>query len=177
MQDAKTVRQEILAFLDSNHIPYEYHEHEKAHTIDDCLKMPFITEDVTICKNIFLCNRQQSVFYLLLLRPLTPFRTSVVSKALGTSRLSFAPDEKLIELLHLSSGSVSPLGLYFDHEHCIGLACESAVMDTPRIAFHPCDNTATVIFSQEVFWQQVLPALGITAKQLTLSPDSGEARQ
>lgn len=162
MLNASRVRHEILTFLDGHDIPYEYHEHARAHTIDDCLAMPFITDDITICKNIFLCNRQQTNFFLLLLKPLTPFRTSVVSKALDSSRLSFAPEEALTQLLHLTSGSVSPLGLYFDQEHTITLAAEKAVLDTPRIAFHPCDNTSTVIFTQEVFWQKVIPALGIS---------------
>ena len=162
MLNPQDVRQEILSFLDGLNIPYEYHQHERAHTIDDCLAMPFIGEDVTICKNIFLCNRQQTAFYLLLLKPLTPFRTSVVSKALGSSRLSFAPESALQKHLHLQSGSVSPLGLHFDTEHIITLAAEQAVLDTPHIAFHPCDNSATVIFTQEVFWQKVLPALGVS---------------
>ncbi|MBE5801837.1 MAG: prolyl-tRNA synthetase associated domain-containing protein [Clostridiales bacterium] len=169
MQDASAVRKEILAFLDKLEIPYEFHEHERAFTIDDCLAMPFITEDVTICKNIFLCNRQKTNFYLMLLRPRTPFRTAIVSKALGVSRLSFAPDDALPQLLHLTSGAVSPLGLYFDKDHQITLACEKAVQETPRIAFHPCDNSATVIFSQDVFWQKVLPALGGTVNWIDLS--------
>lgn len=165
MQD---VQQEIIAFLDELGIEYEYHTHESAHTIDDCLAMPFITEDVTICKNIFLCNRQQTQFYLLLLKPHTSFRTAIVSKALGSSRLSFAPAEALPKFLHLTSGSVSPLGLYYDKAHVITLAAEDAVKDTPRIAFHPCDNRATVIFSQECFWQKVLPALGVSPVLLHL---------
>lgn len=165
MNDA---HKEILAFLKG--FPHEYHTHERAHTIDDCLAMPFITEDVTICKNIFLCNRQQTAFTLLLLKPHTPFRTSVVSKALGSSRLSFAPEDALPRLLHLTSGSVSPLGLYYDKTHAIALAAEKAVLDTPRIAFHPCDNSATVIFTQQVFWQEVLPVLGVAPVMLELAP-------
>ncbi len=167
MQDVQT---EILAFLNRLGVAYEYHTHEAAHTIDDCLAMPFITEDVTICKNIFLCNRQQTAYTLLLLKPLTPFRTSVVSKTLGSSRLSFAPEDALPRLLHLTSGSVSPLGLYYDQNHTITLAAEEAVQATPRIAFHPCDNRATVIFSQHIFWQEVLPALHVTPVLLSLPP-------
>lgn len=165
MQDVQT---QILAFLNGLKIDYDYYEHEPAHTIDACLAMPFITEDVTICKNIFLCNRQQTAYYLLLLKPHTPFRTSVVSKALGTSRLSFAPAEALPRLLHLRSGSVSPLGLFYDREHAITLTAEEAVKETARIAFHPCDNRSTVIFSQHTFWETVLPALGTKPVLLSL---------
>ena len=104
----------------------------------------------------------------MLLKPLTVFRTAVVSKALGVSRLSFAPEESLMELLHLTSGSVSPLGMLFDPDHKITLCYESGVTDTQRIAFHPCDNSATVVFDQHVFWEQVIPALGTIAQKLTL---------
>lgn len=174
MSDALTTRREILGFLDDHHIPYELYEHERANTIEDCVKMPFITDEVTICKNIFLCNRQQTAFYLMLLRPLTPFRTAVVSKALGVSRLSFAPPEALPSLLHLTAGSVSPLGLYYDREGQITLCYESGVRATPRIAFHPCDNTATVIFTQDAFWGQALPALAVKPVEIALASE-GEA--
>lgn len=173
MPDQSEVLKEIIRFLDENGVPYEYHEHPRAHTIDDCLAMPFITDDVTICKNIFLCNRQQTAFYLLLLKPHTPFRTSVVSKELGSSRLSFAPEELLPQLLHLTSGSVSPLGLFYDAQHMIALAAEKAVMDTPRIAFHPCDNRATVIFRQEDFWHRALPLLGVLPRFIDLPSQEG----
>ena len=162
VQSAKhTEKDTILAFLKENQIPFRYFEHERAFTIEACLDMPFIGEDVTICKNILLCNRQQTVYYLLLLRPNTPFRTAVVSKALGVSRLSFAPGDALEGMLHLTAGSVSPLGLCFDSEKRITLCYESAVRETAEIAFHPCDNSATVIFRQDVFWEQVLPLIGV----------------
>lgn len=161
-------REAVLELLNTHHISYEYHEHQRAYTIDDCLRMPFITEDVTICKNIMLCNRQQTKWFLLLLNPLTPFRTSVVSKKLGSSRLSFAPEEALEEKLHLTSGSVSPLGLVFDSAKEITLCYEAAVRNTPRIAFHPCDNASTVIFTQDVFWNQVVPLLNIQSVSIEI---------
>jgi len=164
-------RKEVLALLDGQRIPYQLHEHERAHTIDDCLKMPFITEDITICKNILLCNRQQTDYFLLLLKPLTSFRTSVISKLLGSSRLSFAPENALEKMLHLTSGSVSPLGLVFDREKKIKLCYERGVTATPKIAFHPCDNSATVIFEQEVFWKRVIPTLQIAPICLDLPKD------
>ena len=161
MDTREQVRGTVLAWLTRQGVPYRLYEHPQANTIDDCLTMDFINDDVTICKNVFLCNRQQTDFYLMLLRPNTPFRTAVVSKALGVSRLSFAPETAMREMLRLSPGSVSPLGLLFDDGRRIALCYENAVKDTPEIAFHPCDNTATVIFTQAVFWTRVLPALGV----------------
>ena len=69
-------------------------------------------------------------------------------------------EEKLQEMLHLQSGSLSPLGLYYDAENRIQLVFDRDIQQAGRIAFHPCDNTATVLFSQDVFWQDVVPTLG-----------------
>ena len=70
--------------------------------------------------------------------------------------------------LHLTSGSVRPLGLWFDKAQEIPLCYEPGICDTPRIAFHPCDNAATVIFTQQVFWEKVLPLLGVTPVEVAL---------
>ena len=161
METPQNEREIILALLDNHGVPYRLYAHQRAFTIDDCRRMPFIHEDVTICKNVFLCNRQQTHFYLMLLRPGSPFRTAVVSKALGVSRLSFVPTGLLPRLLRVEAGAVSPFSLYFDTERRIALCYEQAVKDTAEIAFHPCDNAATVVFSQSVFWERVLPLLGV----------------
>lgn len=162
-------RTEILIFLNQNNIPHEYYEHDAAMTIEDCLQLPFATEDVMFCKNIFLCNRQKTNFYLFVMKPDTPFRTAVVSKALGVSRLSFAPEDSLPELLHLTSGSVSPLALMYDGNHRIVFGYEKAIRETEKIAFHPCDNSATVVFRQEDFWGRVLPGLNVQGIEIDLA--------
>lgn len=140
-------------------IPHEYHEHAPARTMADCLALPYAAPDVTFCKNILLCNRQQTAFYLYVTLPDKPFRTADTSKALGSSRLSFAPPECLPRMLGLESGSLSPLGLWFDREGRIQLVFDANIRGNGRIAFHPCDNTATVLFDQHVFFEQVVPTL------------------
>ncbi len=150
----------IMAQLRGLNIPHEYHEHAPAHTMADCLALPYAAPDVTFCKNLLLCNTPRTAFFLYVTAPEKVFRTGDVSKRLGSSRLSFAPAECLTEMLRLESGSLSPLGLWFDTEQRIRLVFDKDVMHQGRIAFHPCDNTATVLFDQQVFWQQVVPALG-----------------
>lgn len=152
-------KETIMTRVRALNIPHEYHEHAPAHTMEDCLALPYAAADVTFCKNLLLCNTAKTAFYLYVTRPDKPFRTGDVSKRLGSSRLSFAPAECLTEMLHLQSGSLSPLGLWFDTENRIRLAFDRDVMREGRIAFHPCDNTATVLFAQQDFWNTVVPAL------------------
>ena len=149
----------IMARLRALNIPHEYHEHAPACTMADCLALPYAAPDVTFCKNLLLCNTPQTVFFLYVTLPDKPFRTGDVSKRLGSSRLSFAPAECLPQMLHLEPGSLSPLGLWFDPDCRIRLAFDKDVQRPGRIAFHPCDNTATVLFEQQVFWEQVVPYL------------------
>ena len=152
-------RIKVMERLQRLSIPHAYYEHEPAWTMADCLALPYAEADVTFCKNILLCNRQQTAFYLYVTPPDKPFRTADASKALGSSRLSFAPSERLPEMLGLESGSLSPLGLWFDQEKRIQLVFDRDIRREGRIAFHPCDNTATVIFQQQVFFEQVVPTL------------------
>lgn len=149
----------IISRIRALNIPHEYHEHAAAHTMEDCLALPYAAPDVTFCKNLLLCNTPKTAFFLYVTVPDKPFRTGDISKRLGSSRLSFAPSECLMDMLHLQSGSLSPLGLWFDGEQRIRLAFDKDVQREGRIAFHPCDNTATVLFDQQVFWEQVVPAL------------------
>ena len=150
----------VLNHLQALSIPCAVYEHPAVFTMEECLALPYAAPDVTFCKNILLCNRQQTAFYLYVTLPDKPFRTADTSKLLHSSRLSFAPSECLPTMLGLESGSLSPLGLWFDEENRIQLVFDHDVKREGRIAFHPCDNTATVVFAQEVFWTQVVPTLG-----------------
>ena len=149
----------VLQHLDTLQIPYALYEHPAAFTMEECYALPFAGPDVTFCKNLLLCNRQQTAFYLLVISPDSHFRTAELSHELGVSRLSFAPEDALPRLLGLEKGAVSPLGLWFDQERQVRLLFERAIRKPGTIAFHPCDTTATVVFEQEVFWQQVVPTL------------------
>lgn len=164
----------ILAALDGFGVPYELILHEPMWTIQNCLDLPQIDQaTATMPRNIFLCNRQRTAFYLLLMAPLAPFRTAVVSKLLGVSRLSFAPEELLPDMLGLDAGAVSPLGLIFDSRQQVQLVMDSALLAYPSLWFHPGVNTASVKLSTADFLRSFLPSIGREATVIDL-PVSGE---
>ena len=163
---------EILGYLDQAGIPYTLHRHEPKRTIEDCLITPGLDPDkATVPKNIFLCNRRQSAFYLLLLSPMRPFRTAVFSRLLGVSRLSFAPEEKLRALLSLDPGAVSPLALMFDSGRQVSLVMDEALTKYERLWFHPGLNTQSVEMATADFLGRFLPGIGRAAALVTFPED------
>ena len=101
------VELETFALLDRLHIPYAWVAHETADTIADCDVVSEVL-GISICKNLFLCNRQKTAFYLLTMPGGKPFQTKVLSAQLGTTRLSFAPPELMEELIRCTPGSAGP---------------------------------------------------------------------
>ena len=151
----------VYAFLDGAGIAYRTAEHPPAFTMADCAAVDEVLGALT-AKNIFLTTKNKKKCYLCLCRPDARFHTADISKQIGSSRLSFAPEEMLYERLRCHGGSASPLGLIFDDAHEVGLLVDAALRDAPELAFHPCDNTRTVVMRGEDFFGRVLPDLGVT---------------
>lgn len=148
-------------FLKKLGISFERVEHEPAMTIPACVE---VEEKLgtPICKNLFLCNRQETEFYLLLLRGDKQFKTKDVSKQIGTARLSFANEEHLKNLLGLTPGSVTVLGLMNDTRNQVRLLIDKDLLEQSKLGCHPCLNTATLAIDMNDFLQVVLPAMGHT---------------
>ena len=129
--------------LDSLSIYYERIDHEPMATIADCEEVDKLLE-VPICKNLFLCNSQKTNFYLFMLPGHKKFDTKQISKQLNTARLSFANETFLEELLDLTPGSVTLLGLMKDIDHKVQLVIDQDVLQEEYIACHPCINTSSI---------------------------------
>jgi Ala-tRNA(Pro) deacylase len=118
--------------------------------------------DVHICKNLFLCNRQKTNFYLLVMPGDKPFKTKELSKQMGISRLSFADESFMEQFLDIHPGSVSVLGLMNDKEHRVKLAIDEDVLKEEMFGCHPCENTSSIRFKTRDLMEKILPALNIT---------------
>lgn len=134
---------ETYALLDRLGIPYARVEHGPANTMEDCVDIDRAL-NTKICKNLFLCNRQKTDFYLLSMPGDKPFQTKELSRQLGCSRLSFAPGEMMEELLHCPPGSASILGLAHDTEHRVRCLMDREIYESETLGCHPCINLGSM---------------------------------
>ena len=145
--------------LDRLGVEYERIDHEPAMTMEDCKEVDQLLEAV-ICKNLFLCNRQKTDFYLLMIPDTKVFHTKDLSAQIGSARLSFAKPEYMEEFLDITPGSVSVMGLMNDKEHRVQLLIDEDVLDGEYIGCHPCINTSSIRFKVKDLIEKVIPAMG-----------------
>ena len=145
--------------LDKLEIPYQRIDHEAAMTMEACAAIDEKLE-ATICKNLLLCNRQCTAFYLLLIPGDKIFKTKDLSAQIGSSRLSFASGEYMEQLLDITPGSVSVMGLMNDHENRVQLIMDQDVLKGEYIGCHPCINTSSLRFKTADLMEKILPAMG-----------------
>ena len=147
--DRRTDAEEaIYDKLEELDIPYIRADHDHADTMEDCMAVEQVL-GAHICKNLFLCNRQQTQFYLLLMRGEKPFKTKHLSAQLGCSRLSFAGEEHMAGLLNTVPGSVSALELLFDTEGKVQLVIDRPLLEDEYICAHPGLNRSTLRMTRE----------------------------
>ena len=160
------------ALLDSLALEYVRVDHPPAETMDACLTIEGVL-GAHICKNLFLCNRQQTDFYLLLMPGGKPFRTKELSKKIGSSRLSFAGAGHMEALLDITPGSVSILGLMNDREQKVRLLVDKDLLEQEFFGCHPCINTSSLRLHIRDVFHSLLPAMAhnMTVVELTGETD------
>ena len=149
----------VYDFLDALGIQYQRVDHEAAMTMEACLEVDTALE-ATMCKNLMLCHRQCTDFYILLLPGNKKFKTSVLSKQIGSSRLSFADGQYMESFLDITPGSLSVLGLMNDKENRVKLLIDKDVLTGDYIGVHPCVNTASLKIKTSDLVEKIIPAMG-----------------
>lgn len=156
MNDRETVECRVYELLDSLAIDYFRTDHAPAMTMEDCKAIDEVL-GVTMCKNLFLCNRQKTSFYLLLIPGEKPFRTKEFSSALGISRVSFADETDMEKLLGLRPGAVTVMGLMNDIGGDVQLVIDRDVIKSDYIGCHPCVNTSSIKIQTKDILEKFLP--------------------
>lgn len=166
----------VYDLLDSIGVDYDRLDHAPAMTMEVCDAVnaafgrmtleEFKAEDsndrtkhAIICKNLFLCNRQKTKFYLLMIPGDKKFLTKNLSAQINSSRLSFAGEEDMLNFLDVTPGSVSVLGLMNDHGHIVQLLIDSDVLQSEYVGCHPCINTSSLRMKTKDLMEKVIPAL------------------
>lgn len=144
--------------LDSLGIEYYRIDHEHADTMEACAAIESVL-GCEIIKNLLLTNRRQTDIYLLLMPAQKPFKTKILSKQLGVSRLSFATEEQMLKHLDITPGSVSVLGLMNDSEKAVRLVIDEDVLKMDCIGCHPCINTSSLRLKTSDVLEKLLPAV------------------
>ena len=160
MSSAREIR--AYEFLDRLGVEFDRTDHPEtpATTMEVCAEVDAVL-GVHICKNLFLCNRQKTSFYLLIMPGDKPFKTKELSGQMGVSRLSFGDESYMEQFLDLHPGSVSVLGLMNDRDKRVQLVIDEDVLKEELFGCHPCENTSSIRFATKDLTEKILPALGI----------------
>ena len=163
----------VYDLLDSLGVEYQRIDHEAAMTMEACEEIDRTLSEgeekgVAICKNLFLCNRQETDFYLLLIPGDKPFKTKYLSAQIGSSRLSFAKPEYMEKYLDITPGSVSIMGLMNDHEKKVQLLIDEDVLKDEYFGCHPCINTSSLKIRTKDLVEKIIPAMGHEPKIVKL---------
>ena len=147
--------------MDTLGIDYDRGSHDAALSMGLCADVSAVL-GVSVCKSLCLCSRQKTSFYLLCMPPDKPFHTKDLSAQINSSRLRFAPEDSLWELLHCHPGSATVLGLANDTEHRVQLLLDREVYDAPYMSCHPCICTSTLKLKTSDVLTRLLPHTGHT---------------
>ena len=153
--------------LDALDVSYQRIDHEAAMTMEACAEIDKVL-DATICKNLLLCNRQCTAFYLLMIVGEKHFKTSTFSKQIGSSRLSFAAPEYMEQFLDITPGSLSVLGLMNDREKQVQLLIDGDILKEEFFGCHPCINTSSLRLRTADLLEKIIPAMGHEPRFVTI---------
>ena len=148
----------VYDFLDDHGIEYWRTDHAPADTMEVCYEIDAVL-GATICKNLFLCNRQKTQFYLLMMPGDKPFKTKEITSQIGSARLSFASPEDMEKYLDIRPGAVSVMGLMNDPENHVKLLIDSDVLKDEYFGCHPCINTTSMKLKTSDIIEKFLPAV------------------
>ncbi len=133
-------------------------DHAPVDTMEACYEIDSILQAV-ICKNLFLCNRQKTQFYLLMMPGDKAFKTKEITSQIGSARLSFASAEDMEKYLDIKPGAVSIMGLMNDTENKVQLLVDEDVLDGEYLGCHPCVSTSSLRIRTDQLFGKYLEAV------------------
>ncbi|MBT2259785.1 YbaK/EbsC family protein (plasmid) [Priestia megaterium] len=113
--------------LQQLNIPFQRVDTDEAITMDDCTLINNKL-NMKMVKTLFLCNRQQTSFYLFITKGDKPFRSKDFSSALNIARVSFAPEELMKEMVGTKIGAATVFSALLDKNNNVQIVFDKDVM-------------------------------------------------
>ena len=165
-EELKERRAKVFDFLKEHGIDYTTYDHPEAPTIE-IARQYWHQDGSKHGKNRFFRNHKGNRHYLVVFDSEQTMAIHDMEKMLHQGKLSFASEKRMMRCLGLMPGSVSPFGLINDTQGEVHLFLDANLRHYPSLSFHPNDNTATVVISQEMF-MRYLTAVGNTWEWIEL---------
>ena len=140
----------VEEFLDKNKIKYKKVEHKAVFTVNEANKLDTSISGVHT-KNLFIKDEKSETYFLVCIVAEKRANLKQIAKILGVKRLTFAKEEKLMEYLGLTPGSVSIFGLINNKENNVTLLLDKDIKKAKVVNFHPNINTATLSLTSKEF--------------------------
>ncbi len=138
---------EFLCYLDSNQIPYQRLSHPAVYTCEQAERLRPKTHGVST-KNLFLADKKQANFFLVMVACQKRLDIHQLRQQLGGAKIHFGNEARLLELLGVTPGAVTVLGLVNDVEKRVNLFVDREIWDEPFFLCHPLVNTATLVLAK-----------------------------
>ena len=139
-------KEEVRAKLDAMGISYGAIEHGPVYTIDE-MKLIEGMKIEDVCKNLFLRDEKGKRHFLVVLDEAKSADLKAIRAQIGSTRLSFASEERLMDHMGLIRGAVTPLGVLNDCAADVEVLIDEDLRGRPHLGVHPCDNTETLWLS------------------------------
>ena len=135
----------VTSYLDKIGVSYQLLRHEAVVTTEESRKVVHV-DGCMSCKSLYVKDKKSDNFYLVVL----PFDKRANMRGLasyvGCAKFEFATEDKLWQDLQVHRGSVSPFAFLNENSnYSAPLLIDADVWNAPKVKFHPCDNTATVV--------------------------------
>lgn len=146
----------VYETLEKLQIPFERVDTQEAITMEDCAA---INEklNMRMVKTLFLCNRQQTAFYLFVTRGDKPFRSRDFSNALGISRVSFAPAEQMETMLGTKIGAATVFSSLLDRENKVQIVLDREILAEEWYGCSDGTTTGYMKIKTDDIYKKLLP--------------------
>ncbi len=141
------MRENVLERLKNLNINYKIVEHTPVYTIDEMDELGDIFDGAKICKNLFVRDQKGKKHFLIVVPEEKRVPLADVSSKIGSTKLSFASEERLMKYLKLTPGAVTPLAVINDENSEVEVILDEELKNEKILGVHPCENTATILLT------------------------------